>query len=1455
MAFKKDTKVKTNFTKITVSLASPEEIKENSYGEVTKPETINYRTYKPERDGLFCERVFGPTKDYECACGKYKRIRYKGIVCDRCGVEVTEKKVRREREGHIELVVPVAHIWYFRSLPNKIGYLLGMPTKNLDAVIYYEKYIVIKPGMLAGMKDAEGVEDLNGSHKMDLLTEDEYIDIVDNKLDENNDLLDDSDPNKFVAKMGAEAVLDLLHELSEPDEKGVTGLDRLSYELRDRANNDSSQMRKTEALKRLQVVEAFRGSMNVNKPEWMIMKIIPVIPPDLRPLVPLDGGRFATSDLNDLYRRVIIRNNRLKRLIEIKAPEVILRNEKRMLQEAVDSLFDNSRKSSAVKSESNRPLKSLSDSLKGKQGRFRQNLLGKRVDYSARSVIVVGPELKMGECGLPKLMAAELYKPFIIRKLIERGIVKTVKSAKRIVDRREPAIWDILENVMKGHPVLLNRAPTLHRLSVLAFQPKLIEGKAIQLHPLACTPFNADFDGDQMAVHLPLSNEAVLEAQILMLQSHNILNPANGAPVTVPSQDMVLGLYYITKIRPGAKGEGLMFYGPEEAIIAFNEKRCAEHALVKCMVDDIDENGKPIRHIVETSVGRIIVNEIIPKELGFFNGIISKKSLRSLISVVIKKVGMARACSFLDGIKNLGYKMSYLAGLSFNLDDIIVPPEKADIVKKGQDEVDEVTANFDMGLITDKERYNQVIDAWTHVNDNLKKAVMKHMTEADQGFNAVFMMLDSGARGSADQIAQLAGMRGLMAKPQKAGAEGNSIIENPILNNLKEGMSVQEYFIASHGARKGLADTAMKTADAGYLTRRLVDVSHDVIINEDDCGTLRGLECRALKDGDDIISTLGERILGRVSVHDVVNPHTNEIIVKSGEEITEDKADAIEKAGIEMVEIRSVLTCESKKGVCRKCYGRNLATSKMVQLGEAVGVIAAQAIGEPGTQLTLRTFHSGGVAENAAANASIKSKYDAILKFDGLRTVEFIDKSGDQDVDCQMVVSRLAEVQFIDPNTEVVLATLNVPYGSSLFFKDGDVVKKDDVICRWDPFNAVIVSEYAGTLRFHNVAEGQTYKAETDETSGMTERIIIESKDHNIVPTVDVEDENGQVIGTYNFPVGGHIANIEDGQKIATGETLVRIPRSVFNAGGITGGLPRVQELFEARNPSSPAVVSEIDGEVTMGKLKRGNREIIITSKGGEQRKYLVPLSRQILVQEHDAVRAGTALSDGEITPADILAIEGPTAVQEYIVNEVQNVYRLQGVKINDKHFEIIVRQMMRKVRIDDPGDTCFLEQELVDKLDFANENDRIWGKKLVIDAGDSDVLSKGQIVSARKLRDENSSLKRRNLKTVQVRDAVPATSTQILQGITRAALGTKSFMSAASFQETTKVLCEAAIRGKVDNLEGMKENVICGHLIPAGTGMRQFDKIIVGSKEDYDRIQANKKNVLDYSQQKDAEN
>ena len=1447
MARVKEKNATLRFDKISIGLASPESILAVSRGEVAKPETINYRTHKPERDGLFCERIFGPVKDYECACGKYKRIRYKGIVCDRCGVEVTEKKVRRERVGHINLVVPIAHIWYFRSLPNKIGYLLGLPSKKLDMIIYYERYIVIQPGIAKSLS-GEPLE------KMELLTEEEYLDIMET-LPVENQYLEDTDPNKFVAKMGAEALYDLLHEID---------LDALSYDLRHRANTETSKQRKTEALKRLQVVEAFRDSQKnrENLPEWMIMKVIPVIPPELRPLVPLDGGRFATSDLNDLYRRVIIRNNRLKRLIEIKAPDVILRNEKRMLQESVDSLFDNTRKSSAVKTESNRPLKSLSDSLKGKQGRFRQNLLGKRVDYSARSVIVVGPELKMYECGLPKNMAAELYKPFVIRKLIERGIVKTVKSAKKIIDKKEPVVWDILENVIKGHPVLLNRAPTLHRLGIQAFQPKLIEGKAIQLHPLACTAFNADFDGDQMAVHLPLSNEAIIEAQILMLQSHNILNPANGAPITVPSQDMVLGLYYITKIRPGAKGEGLCFYGDEEAIIAHNEGHCDLHAQVKVIVDDLVD-GKLQKRMVETSVGRVIVNRIIPTEVGFFNGIISKKSLRGLIADVIKSVGMARACAFLDGIKNLGYRMAYTAGLSFNLDDIIVPKEKVDIVDKGQAEVDQVKANYEMGFITDKERYNQVIDAWTHVNNNLKASVMKHMTEADQGFNAVYMMLDSGARGSADQIAQLAGMRGLMAKPQKAGAEGAQIIENPILSNFKEGMSVLEYFISSHGARKGLADTAMKTADAGYLTRRLVDVSHDVIITEEDCGSLRGLECRALKNGDEVIASLYERILGRVSVHDVVNPSTGEIMVAAGEEITEAKAKAIDESPLEMIEIRSVLTCESKHGVCKKCYGRNLATARMVQMGEAVGVIAAQAIGEPGTQLTLRTFHAGGIASNAAANASIVAKNDCKIEFDELRTVPFVDE---EDRECQKVVSRLAEIRFIDINTGIVLLTEGIPYGSSLYYKSGDKVKEGDLICRWDPFNAVIVSEYSGVLRLHDVVEGTTYKAETDDATGLTERIITESRDKSHVPTVDVvrpgarKSTGGQyapedILGTYNLPVGGHLEQIvQEGAEIKTGTTLVKIPRSVGGAGDITGGLPRVTELFEARNPSNPAVVSEIDGEVTMGKVKRGNREIVVTSKTGDQRKYLVSLSKQILVQEHDAVRAGTPLSDGIITPADILSIKGPTAVQEYIVNEVQDVYRLQGVKINDKHFEIIVRQMMRKVRIDDSGDTTFLEQELVDKLDFLEENDRIWGKKVVTDPGDSENCYKGQILSVRKLRDENSSLKRRDLKLVQVRDAVQATATQILQGITRAALGTKSFMSAASFQETTKVLNEAALRGKSDNLEGMKENVICGHLIPAGTGLRQWDKLIVGSKEEYERMQANKKSILDFSDKENAE-
>ncbi|MDD7066721.1 MAG: DNA-directed RNA polymerase subunit beta' [Sodaliphilus pleomorphus] len=1429
MAFRKDNKAKSNFSKITISLASPDEILNNSYGEVLKPETINYRTYKPERDGLFCERIFGPVKDYECHCGKYKRIRYKGIVCDRCGVEVTEKKVRRERSGHIQLVVPVAHIWYFRSLPNKIGYLLGLPTKKLDAVIYYERYIVINPGNVK-MAKQPGKEP-EPLQRLDLLSEDEYMDIVE-KLPKDNNQLDDDDPNKFVAKMGAEAIYDLLVKLD---------LDSLSYELRDKAHKETSQQRKAEALKRLQVVEAFRESKDVNRPEWMILKVIPVIPPELRPLVPLDGGRFATSDLNDLYRRVIIRNNRLKRLIEIKAPEVILRNEKRMLQEAVDSLLDNSRKSSAVKSDANRPLKSLSDSLKGKQGRFRQNLLGKRVDYSARSVIVVGPELKMGECGIPKDMAAELYKPFVIRKLIERGIVKTVKSAKKIVDRKEPVVWDILENVMKGHPVMLNRAPTLHRLSIQAFQPKLIEGKAIQLHPLACTPFNADFDGDQMAVHLPLGNEAIAEAQLLMFMPHNILNPANGEPITVPSQDMVLGLYYITKLRPGQKGEGMVFYSPEEATIAFNEGRLNRNAIISVRVHDIDENGNPCERIVkDTCYGRVMVNECVPAELGYVNELISKKTLKKLITKVIRTCGVPRSAKFLDDVKNMGYRMAYLGGLSFNLNDVLIPPEKEAYIKEGDAQVEEVMNNYNMGFITNNERYNQVIDIWTNVNSKLTDTLMKQISADQQGFNSVYMMLDSGARGSKDQIRQLSGMRGLMAKPQKSGVEGgHQIIENPILANFKEGLSVLEYFISTHGARKGLADTALKTADAGYLTRRLVDVAHDVIITEEDCGTLRGLVCREVKNNDDVVATLGDRIVGRVSVHDVVDPTSGEIIVKSGEEISDAAAERINNSPIESVEIRSVLTCEAKHGVCAKCYGRNLANHRMVQKGEAVGVIAAQAIGEPGTQLTLRTFHVGGVASNIAAVSNMTSKYDGRLQIDELRTVK--NKDG-----VDIVIGRMAEMHIVDVNTGMVLTSANIVYGSKLFFKNGDLLKKGDVICEWDPFNAVIVSEVGGTLKFSNLIEGVTYRDEVDETSGNSESIIIESKDHNKIPEAQLYNEQGELVKTYALPVGAHLM-YKEGDEITAGEVFVKIPRaSSGGAGDITGGLPRVTELFEARNPSNPAVVSEIDGEVTFGKIKRGNREIVVTSKIGEVKKYLVPLSKQILVQENDFVRAGTPLSDGAITPADILRIMGPTAVQEYIVNEVQSVYRLQGVGINDKHFEVIVRQMMRKVNILDPGDTRFLEQEIVDKQDFMEENDRIWGKKVVEDAGDSTDVQPGQIITARKLRDINSALKRRDKKIVEVRDAVPATSEQILQGITRAALQTKSFMSAASFQETTKVLNEAAIRGKVDYLEGMKENVICGHLIPAGTGLREYQTLIVGDKEELARAGLNTKSKAD---------
>ncbi len=1424
MAFRKDTNLTQNsFSNITISLASPELILEQSSGEVLKPETINYRTYKPERDGLFCERIFGPVKDYECHCGKYKRIRYKGIICDRCGVEVTEKKVRRERMGHINLVVPVSHIWFFRSLPNKIGALLGLQSKKLDTIIYYERYVVINPGFA---KNAEG-EPLQ---QLDFLTEEEYFDVLDT-LPIENQHLDDSDPEKFVAKMGAEALYDLLANLD---------LDKVSFELRHKANTETSQQRKLDALKRLQVFESFRDAQGriENRPEWMIVKVVPVIPPELRPLVPLDGGRFATSDLNDLYRRVIIRNNRLKRLIEIKAPDVIMRNEKRMLQEAVDSLFDNSRKANAVKTEANRPLKSLSDSLKGKQGRFRQNLLGKRVDYSGRSVIVVGPELKLNECGLPKGMASELFKPFIIRKLMERGIVKTVKSAKKIVDRKDAVVWDILENILKGHPVLLNRAPTLHRLGIQAFQPKLVEGKAIQLHPLVCTAFNADFDGDQMAVHVPLGNAAILEAQMLMLASHNILNPANGAPITVPSQDMVLGLYYMTKARKSiesnpVKGEGYKFYSLEEVIIAYNEKAVDLHAIIFVKVDDMVD-GKPINHTIETTVGRALFNQVVPKGYKYVNELLTKRSLRDIISDVLKVVGTAKTAAFLDDIKSMGFNMAFRGGLSFNLGDIIIPESKGILIKQANEEVEEVMNNYNMGFITNTERYNQIIDIWTHTNSHLTHTLMNEISADKQGFNSVYMMLDSGARGSKEQIRQLSGMRGLMAKPQKSGASGGEIIENPILSNFKEGLSVLEYFISTHGARKGLADTALKTADAGYLTRRLVDVAQDVIISDEDCGTLRGLTATALKKSEEVVETLYERILGRVSLHDIYHPRTNELLISSGQEITEELAQLIENSPIESVEIRSVLTCESKAGVCAKCYGRNLASGRMIQKGEAVGVIAAQSIGEPGTQLTLRTFHVGGTASNIATSSRIEAKYEGKLKIEELRTVDYENKEGKK---YQIVIGRSAEMKVIDGGTGVALSSANIPYGANLYFKDNANVEIGDTICDWDPYNAVVLSEVKGKVSFDNIEQGVTFRVESDEQTGYHDKVVIESRSKAKNPIIHILDIKGEIIKSYDIPVGAHII-VDDKKIIQAGDILVKIPRASGHAGDITGGLPRVTELFEARNPSDPAKVAEIDGVVSFGKkLKRGNREVIITSKTGEEKRYLISTSKQILAQENDFVKAGTRLSDGAMTPADILAIKGPMKVQEYIVNEVQEVYRLQGVKINDKHFETIVRQMMRKVEIDDQGDTKFLENELINRVDFLEENDIIFGQKVVEDSGDSENYVAGQMLTARKLRDENSMLKRKDKTLIVAREAQPATGRQVLQGITRASLQTKSFISAASFQETTKVLTNAAINAKRDTLNGLKENVIVGHLIPAGTGLREYENLIVGSKEDYQAL------------------
>jgi len=1412
-----------SFNSITIGLASPEFLLERSSGEVLKPETINYRTHKPERDGLFCERIFGPVKDFECACGKYKRIRYKGIVCDRCGVEVTEKKVRRERIGHINLVVPVAHIWYFRSLPNKLGYLLGIPTKKLDMIIYYERYIVIQTGEAV---DNEG----NPFEHMQFLTEEEYLDAQD-RLPMENQYLDDNDPNKFIAKMGAEAMLMLLQRLD---------LDAMSYDLRDRANRETSQQRKQEALKRLQVVEAMRDA-NVrleNKPEWMIIKVVPVIPPELRPLVPLDGGRFATSDLNDLYRRVIIRNNRLKRLLEIKAPEVILRNEKRMLQESVDSLFDNTRKASAVKTESNRPLKSLSDSLKGKQGRFRQNLLGKRVDYSARSVIVIGPDLKLHECGLPKDMAAELYKPFIVRKLIERGIVKTVKSAKKIIDKREAVVWDILENVMKGHPVLLNRAPTLHRLGIQSFQPKMIEGKAIQLHPLTCTAFNADFDGDQMAVHLPLGPAAILEAQILMLASHNILNPANGSPITVPSQDMVLGLYYMTKAKrnlPGdpVKGEGMTFYSAEEVNIAYNEKRVDLNAIVKVRTLVDGDNGELVFKVIETSVGRVLFNQVVPKEVGFINELLTKKALRDIIARILTRTDVPRTAKFLDDMKDLGYSNAFRGGLSFSLGDIQVPEIKTSLITDANTEVEGILMNYNMGLITNNERYNQVIDVWTNANARLTQAAMNQLINDRQGFNPIYMMLDSGARGSKEQIRQLSGMRGLMAKPQKSGSSGGEIIENPIISNFKEGLSILEYFISTHGARKGLADTALKTADAGYLTRRLHDVAQDVIVNEDDCGTLRGLEIQALRKNEEVVETLKERIAGRVSLANVINPLTGEVYVGTGEMISDIIADKIEESPIETVEVRSPLTCESKRGICAKCYGRNLATAKGVQTGEAVGVLAAQSIGEPGTQLTLRTFHVGGTAGNVSEISSLMAKFDGILEYEEVRTVASEGADGEK---AEIVIGRTGEMRVVDAKTGIAVMTANIPYGSTLLVKGGSKVKKGDVICTWDPYNAVIISEHTGKIAYMDIVQGVTYKVEIDEQTGFQDKVISESRNKKLVPMLQVVDKKGNEIKHYTLPVGAHLM-VDEGEDIKSGKVLVKIPRKGAKSGDITGGLPRVTELFEARNPSNPAVVAEIDGTVSYGKIKRGNREIMIESRTGEQRKYLINLSKQILVQENDFVRAGSPLSDGAITPADILAIQGPTAVQEYLVNEIQEVYRLQGVKINDKHFEVIVRQMMRKVEIVDGGDTSFLEGHLEHTIDFINENDRIFDKKVVEDAGDSETLKPGMMISSRRLRDENSLLKRADKALVQARDAQSATAKLILQGITRASLQTKSWVSAASFQETTKVLNEAAIAAKVDTLDGLKENVIVGHRIPAGTGLKRYYTSVVGSKDEYEQM------------------
>ncbi len=1389
--------VSESFDEIKISIASPEQIRSWSYGEVKKPETINYRTFKPERDGLFCARIFGPVKDYECLCGKYKRMKYRGIVCEKCGVEVTLSKVRRERMGHIELAAPVAHIWFLKSLPSRISMITDIPMKQLERVLYFESYIVIEPG-------------LTDLKLYQLLTEDEY-----------QEKLDEFGEDAFKAGIGAEAIKEILANIDLEAERKA---------LREELSDSVSEAKRKKVVKRLKIIEAFIDSNT--KPEWMILDVLPVIPPELRPLVPLDGGRFATSDLNDLYRRVINRNNRLKRLIELHAPDIIIRNEKRMLQESVDALFDNGRRARAITGTNKRPLKSLSDMLKGKQGRFRQNLLGKRVDYSGRSVITVGPQLKLHQCGLPKKMALELFKPFVYAKLELYGLATTIKAAKRMVEKERVEVWDILEEVIREHPVLLNRAPTLHRLGIQAFEPVLVEGKAIHLHPLVCTAFNADFDGDQMAVHVPLSIEAQLEARVLMMSTNNILAPASGKPIIVPSQDMVLGIYYLSYEAEGVTGEGSIYSDVNEVMLALNAKAVDLHAKIKCRMHYVNDKGERVYGLLETTPGRIIISDILPDNekisISLVNRLLRKKEIGEIIDTVYRYCGQKETCIMVDKIMTLGFENACKAGISFGKDDLIVPDAKKKLIAETSKQVKEFEQQYQNGLITKGEKYNKVIDIWAACDYKLTEEMMKGISKIDHGYmNSVFMMADSGARGSKAQMKQLAGMRGLMAKPNGA------IIEQPIISNFKEGLTVSEYFSSTHGARKGLSDTALKTANSGYLTRRLVDVAQDVVITETNCGTERGIIVRPVVDGGNVIATIGERILGRTAQEDILNPENGEVLVKKGKLIDENDVEKVEKAGVEQVKIRSVLTCESEHGVCAACYGRDLARGTPVNVGEAVGVIAAQSIGEPGTQLTLRTFHVGGTASGTATESSISSKYDGKLEFEELRTIERVNADGSKS---DVVVSRTTEVRIVDENTGITFSQYDVPYGSVLYKKDGDKVVKGDLTCEWDAYNAITIIETAGKARFDSMIDGVTFREEmADEYSLNRDKVVIESRDKTKNPSISIVDENGEIKKQYNLPVGAHIM-VNDGDDVKVGDIIIKIPRAIGKSSDITGGLPRVTELFEARNPSNPAIVSEINGEVVMGKIKRGNREIIIKNKSGQEKRYLVPLTKQILVQENDYVKAGMSLSDGAVSPTDILNILGPIKVQEYIVNEIQEVYRLQGVKINDKHFEIIVRQMMRKVQINDPGDTEFLQEELVDKWQFMDTNDRIYGKYYVTDPGDSEKYEEGDIISARDMRSENSSLERQGLRMMVLREAKPATASQVLQGITRAALKTNSFISAASFQETTKVLSEAAIRGRVDTLEGLKENVICGHAIPAGTGQKEFQEILVAPMEEYQK-------------------